>query len=696
MLLALALLVGVLNPPFLQEMRLKVFDLTQKALPRRSFPMVDGRLGVRIVEIDQQSIDKFGQWPWPRTLIAELVNRIAAAHPLVLGIDMLFASPDRLSPPTLATELRRTRPDLPPPVAEALAHMPSNEHLLAGAIGKVPTVLGIALNNQDHATGGTPIRTSAVLYSGPDPRRFLPHYRAVTRSLSELTRAAKANGAINVEPDPDGVFRCLPLFAVWRGQIVPGFATALLGTALRTHPLIKSDVSGIRGASIGRFFVPTDRRGRACIHFAPARADRYISAATLLDGTSDRAPELKDTITLLGVTGLGSVDLVATPLGLDYGIEIHAQLLDSMLLGALFRHSPAAFWIELGGLLLGGLTMIWLVSYERPVLAAGAVFGATVILVGGEFVLFRFAGWLVDGVYPAIGVLVTFGAMLNGNLRAAQVARHQLAVDLEQERQLRARIDGELAAARAIQMGLLPHTYPAFPSRRDVDLYARIEPARDVGGDLFDYLMIDDTRLFFMIGDVSGKGIPAALFMAMSKEIVRDAAARHGQALDQLLGEANTKIAAASNSMAEEAGKLMFVTAFAAILDLSSGELVCASAGHDAPFILQHGREPHRIALQHNPPLGAIEDFPYPLERALLEPGAMLVLYTDGVTEAQDRTGSFYSADRLAGVLGAVPGHDTRSVVDAVFGDVHSFVGGAEPADDVTMLAVRRGVALPH
>src|SRR5258708_28721004 len=132
--------------------------------------------------------------------------------------------------------------------------------------------------------------------------------------------------------------------------------------------------------------------------------------------------------------------------------------------------------------------------------------------------------------------------MLGGNFIAEQRETRRLAAVLEHEREVKARLDGELTAARAIQMGLLPHNFPAFPDRDEIDLYSRIEPARNVGGDLFDFLLIDRTLLFFMIGDVSGKGIPAALFMAMTKEAVPDPFARHGTAPGSLLAVPNRQI----------------------------------------------------------------------------------------------------------------------------------------------------------
>ncbi len=408
-----------------------------------------------------------------------------------------------------------------------------------------------------------------------------------------------------------------------------------------------------------------------------------------MDDSFDAA-DLNRKIVLLAVTSVGTGDLQRTPLGLMYGIEFHAQWIDAVLSGSLLSRPPAAVWIEFAAVLFGGLAMVWPLRYDRPLVAAILSGVAVAILLGGEFTLFRFAGWLVDGVYPAIATLAAFGAMLQGSLGAAQAARRRLEAELQRGRERQARLDGELAAARSIQMGLLPHQFPAFPERRDIEVYARIEPARSVGGDLFDYLLIDANRLFFLIADVSGKGIPAALFMAMTKEVVRDASARYGAALDRLVAEANNKIAVASADLAEEGGDMMFVTAFPGILDLLSGEIVYASAGHDSPFVLHEGRALRQLMTEGGPPLGAVEDFAFPLDRDHLEPGDVLLLYTDGVTEAQDNTGRLYSAKRLATLLATAPAERAERVVLIAFDDVRRFAGDAEQADDITLLAIRR------
>jgi adenylate cyclase len=678
---AAVLAIRIVDPAILQEVRLQGFDAAQHLWPRP-----EPQAGTLIVAVDEESLAARGQWPWPRTLVAELVRRIAAGHPSALGIDILFAEPDRFSPPRLAESL----PGLPPDAVAALARLPASDAVLAEAIAAVPTVLiaDPAREAMPGAARAPPIATP-VREQGSDPRPFLARYRASIRSQPQIARAALGEGSAAVEPDLDGVVRRVPLVVVADGQVVPAFAAAIIGVARKeASVVVRTGAQGVDNVVAAGVVAPTDARGRAILHFAPPQL-RYYSAADVLDPAFDPG-QFAGRIVLLGVTGLGIVDQKKTPLGLMEGIQIHAQLIDSMLAGNLLRRPPSVLWIELAIILAAGIAPIGLLGYSRPLAAAAAVFGVAAALVGGELALFRFAGWLVDGVYAGATALVTFGIMLAEHLRAAQATRRRLDRELAAQRERNARLAGELEAARAIQMGLLPRRFPAFTERDDIDLYASIEPAREIGGDLFVFLLVEQNRLFFMIGDVSGKGIAAALFMAMTREVVHDAARRYGSALDRVLGEANAKIVAASADMASEGGDMMFVTAFAAVLDLVSGELVFASAGHDAPFLMRRGAAPRRLDTEGGPPLGVVEDFAFPVDRDILDLGEVLLLFTDGVTEAMDGAGALYGTERLAAALAASSPQDARTAVETVRGDVLAFTAGAEQADDIALLAVRR------
>ena len=678
--LVLLCAVRLLDPSVIAIMRLRGFDLEQQLSPRTYQPL---SMPVRIVAIDDASVARLGQWPWPRKLMANLVDRIAAGRPRALGVDIIFSEPDRFSPSLLAS-----LPGLPKSVARELAALPSSEKDLAAAFAEVPTVLGVGMSNQARSDNHARMRIALVRQIGKDPRPYLLSYPGLVRSLPELTAAERGEGVLSGAPDRDGILRRVPLFVIGDGRLLPSLMLGMLQAAFGGALGIVSGREGVQGATFSDLFMPTDRHALAYPYFTPSLDVRYVPAAALLNGSYDPA-NLRNGLVFLGVTGLGLVDEKQTPLGLMPGVEVGAQLLESMLTGNLLHRPPLVEEAEIALMIAAALVTIFLLPYRSPRLAVGVFAVIIVALIGVEYASFRALHLLFDGVYPALGVIVTFGMMLGASLRAAEAARRRLGADLEREREAKARFEGELNAARAIQMGLLPRHFIGFPDRRDVDIYAVIEPARMVGGDLYDFVMLDSYRLSFAIADVSGKGVPAALFMAMSKEVLRAATVSHGDALDKVFAEANARIAAASNDMAGVGANMMFVTVFAGVLDLASGRLVYISAGHDSPFVLGPQEQAQRLPARGGPPLGSVEDFPYPVEERQLAPGEMLLLYTDGVTEAENAQHGFYTEVRLEQVLASAPVDSARAAVDFVRDDVSHFSQGAEQADDITLLAVR-------
>ena len=667
-----ALVLRVVDPGIITELRVRGFDFVEAVWPRASDPA-----RVAIVDIDEKSLAQYGQWPWPRHLLADLVRRIAQGHPRVVGIDIVFPERDRLSPAEIAREL----PDLPPALADALAQLPPSDRDLAQAMTAVPTVLALAPSREEVALSSGPIHPAPIRQAGEDPMPFLKRYKSLVQSQADLSAAALGAGAIAVEPDADGVVRRLALAVAYQQTIIPSFALEVvrIGGAANSV-VIDTGSQGVKAIRIGGITIPTDRRGRAILHFAPPLA-RYISAYDVMDPTFDPA-ELRGQVVLLGVAGLGIAGLRQTPLGLVRAVDLHAQLIESILLGNLLRRPANLDWFELAAAFAAGLAVIWLLRYARPVRAAGLAVSLAAALLGAELVLFRFGGLLFDSTFPALTLLAALGVMLVASLRATEA-------ELDRQREATQRFEGELAAAQAIQMGLLPRRFPAFPDRPEIDVYARIEPARIVGGDLYDYLLIDhDRRLFFAIADVSGKGVPAALLMAATKEVIREAVLKFGAALDRILAEANQKTVASSTDLQPEGG--VFVTAFVGVLDLATGEVAFASAGHDSPFILDDKKGLRQLTTEGGPPLGAVDTFRYPIDRDRIELGEVLLLYTDGITEAENADRALYGRNRLAKALASAPTGDARNLVAAVIDDVRRFIGEAEQADDVTVLALRR------
>lgn len=240
----------------------------------------------------------------------------------------------------------------------------------------------------------------------------------------------------------------------------------------------------------------------------------------------------------------------------------------------------------------------------------------------------------------------------------------------------------ELDIASQIQQSILPRTFPAFPERKDFELFAEMIPAREVGGDFYDFFLLDNDRLGFVIGDVSGKGVPAALFMAVSRTLLRSTAMT-GTPPGQCLQRVN-RLLCLENS-AE-----MFVSLFYGVLNPRTGEIEYANGGHNPPYILRGNGAVEALPNTGGMVLGAIDVAQYRNTTATLAPGDAIVLYTDGVTEAMDTAANLFSDQRLHTLLARVNHASPEEIVRTMVNEVNTYASGAPQSDDITALVVRR------
>ena len=242
------------------------------------------------------------------------------------------------------------------------------------------------------------------------------------------------------------------------------------------------------------------------------------------------------------------------------------------------------------------------------------------------------------------------------------------------------RIATELNMAAAIQTGVLPTVFPPYPERTEFDIYATMDPAREVGGDFYDFFLIDDDHLCLVIADVSGKGIPASLYMMVSKSVLQSCA-MVGISPDEIMEKTN-------DALCNENDTEMFVTAWVGILEISTGKMICANAGHEYPFIYQPGGSFELLKDKHGFVLGAMEGMQYKQYELQLQPGAKVFVYTDGVPEATAKDGEMFGVERTEEVLSKMSDATPKEILDGVQKAVDNFVKDAEQFDDLTMLCV--------
>ena len=242
-------------------------------------------------------------------------------------------------------------------------------------------------------------------------------------------------------------------------------------------------------------------------------------------------------------------------------------------------------------------------------------------------------------------------------------------------------IQHDLQTAREIQQAILPMDFPAFPHRKDLDIYASMVPAKQVGGDFYDFFMIDNNRLGFVIGDVSGKGIPAAIFMAVSRTLIR-ATGLKGISVEECIDYANQLLCSESSSC-------MFVTVFYGILHSDTGEIVYVNGGHNPPYLIRTDGSIEQTELTGGTILGFVEDERFKSKKIQLQPGDKLFLYTDGVTEAFNKDGEEFGDQRLVELLKGHAKTSLEELVGQTNKEVQSFSKGVPQSDDITLLTIQ-------
>lgn len=412
------------DPAPLRAARNIVFDGLQRWSPRQSALDVP----VRIVDIDSESLAAIGQWPWPRTILARLVERLHGAGASAIVFDMVFAETDRTSP---AEALRNWRAG--PDAAVALSRLPDHDTVFAEAISAAPVVLGVAFGSGEEGAR-KPLVLSGISFGGDDPREALARYDSVTPNLDILEHAATGIGNFNFLSDGDGVVRRVPLFVSMQGDIYP----SLIAEALRVargagSHIIKStganleiDTGGppaIASVKIADMVIPTDASGAMRLYMADPDPERYVPASRVLDGTAE--PEkLAGHIVLIGTSAAGLFDLRFSPLGQPLpGVELHAQALEQVISEYVIGLQPDlravagqqiivrpdwAQGAETVAMLVLSLCLIGAILAFGALVSAIAGLSAITAANAGAVWAFHTEGWLFDPVTPSVGVLVTY------------------------------------------------------------------------------------------------------------------------------------------------------------------------------------------------------------------------------------------------------------------------------------------------
>lgn len=623
---------------------------------------------VRVVAIGDESLDVIGSWPWPRRVFATLTERLAEGGASAIGFDIIFAEPDAVSP----SRFSRLYPPDSPAIEAWLGQLGSMDDEFADAISTAPVVLGRAGVTLGGTNPGDLTQWATITGTPP---RALPRFPLVQRNLETLEQRAPGFGLLNGKPDGDGRVRGVPLVLQTGEALVPGLALELARVAIEQQTGANAEITLTPGAlQIGDREIPVDDAGRMRLHFAEIPQSHVYSAIEILSEDFDLT-QLRGKTVIVSLTAEGSPDIVATPLGSEmFGVLVQAQAADAIQRGGwLIR----PLWSRLAEWIAGGLLAIVLLllaaRQTRGRMTWGVLTAAVVILPLASWLLFRVADTLFDPIRPLLlgsgAALAVFGALFSEARRERAVLR-----DAQN------RSEGELGAARAIQLGMLPDRAALAQLDPRIDIAAQLEAAKSVGGDFYDIVPLDADRVVILIADVTGKGVPAALFMALSKALSRSVMLRSAGGLADTAAMLNTELM-------RDSGDALGLTMLLCLIDLSTGRVEMVNAGHDNPLRITNEGAVVDEPLEGGPPF-CIMDYPWPAEHLTLLPGEALVLITDGVTEAQNAQEQLFGTQRTREALIADQS-SAAAMVTTLCDAVRAFEAGTDPSDDLTVVAFR-------
>jgi serine phosphatase RsbU (regulator of sigma subunit) len=581
-----------------------------------------------IVGIDDEALDILGPYnTWDRNVMASVLEALAADpenKPAVTAIDVLYAG---TASPEEDDRLAKAAAELGNVVTACMAQFGTS----------VTWENGHAVDKNDAAVIG-----------------FEQPYDAL--------RSVTTQGHINAMTDTDGVMRHAILYV----EPEEGRTYSMAHEAARLF--LEKQGKTLRDPAVGGtglFYVSFTGK--------PGDYSDGVSLAWVMEGDVPSG-YWADKIVLIGPYAPALQDAFFTPMEKGeqmYGVEFQANVIQSLMEGS--YKNEVSDRIQL--IVLFVLCAVAMVLFLKlKTLWGGAVcFGLILVSAGSTFLLFRF-GLIAHPLWIPVAVLALYlGAV---GVHYAQAAKERQKLALKNER-----ITAELSLATRIQANSLPKVFPPFPDRKEFDLYASMTPAKEVGGDLYDFFLIDDDHLCLVIGDVSGKGIPAALFMMVASSLIYHAAMKETSPA-KVLTLVNEQICSRNP---EE----MFVTVWLAVLEISTGRLTATSAGHEYPALKKAGESFELFKDRHGVAVGAMDGVRYREYTIDLEPGAKIFVYTDGVAEATNSNEELFGTDRMIAALRNGENGTPQDVLKAVKAGVDEFVGKAPQFDDLTMLCLQ-------
>ena len=659
-LLFFLIVLKTINPSFIKSISYLSFDLYQKI-----FPLDKQDSKVVIINIDEKSLSKFGQFPWNRSIFAKIIENVNRSNPKVIGFDIFFTEKDKQTP----EEIIKAYNILSSDVINYLTNIQSHDERFRQQLDVSNSVLAV-LGSKVASEGSYDRSAKAKFISkGGDPKNFTYVFPYSIGSLEILENSVKGLGSISFLDQSDGIIRSLPLIVRFKNKLYPTMGLEMVRVGSKQKNLfVEMNEVGIKRVSVRPYKISSDPNGIFWIRYKKTKKNQYISASSVFDGKFDESI-FKDKYVLIGASAQGLFDLVKTPLGVTIpGVEVHANVIENILDNSYLTRNPNIYVFELLFSIIIAFVTFYFSQIIKPKYSLAIFFGSTVsvILIGFGFFLLR--SELVDFSYPVFMVTAVF---LTG-LYFRFIKENELAISNLQKQ---AALKKERELAGEVQKRLFPEI-----KKFEHFVYAKNVPARDVSGDYYDIIEINENEFYFTLADVSGKGVRSGMLMAKASSVFRT--------LSNLKLPLEKIVFLVNNEIVEAKFKGMFVTAVFGKMNVSNGEIEIVNAGHESIMLFDEGKN-YEFIKSDLPPIGIIKysNEAMVIKRNLNIKNKTFVVYTDGVTEGYLKNGNELGVEGVKNIIAEIEEINPKNIIDNIIDNLN--FDNVKLRDDITCLSIK-------
>lgn len=560
---------------------------------------------VIIVDIDEESIKKLGQFPWRRDIHSIILDKLQSANVALVAFDIFFSETDKQNPKKILTEFN---------IVADIKSIIDTDNLFLESIKNSNVILPLVGSTKDTKKNQFSIKSN-IITKGEDPLNYLYNYQGFIASLNQFNEAAKGLGSISIIDSEDGILRAVPLFLNINQQLTPALsmeAIRLLNS--EENYVIETDLSGIQTIKTRSTNFKINENGLKFIKFKKINKESYVSASDIYDGNFDK--ELfKDKIILIGSSAEGVFDLVKIPTGdIIPGVQVHANIIDNILSKDFIEISYFTKIFENIILLFGLIIIMLITNYFKPIYSIINYLFLTIIIFAVSIIFYQI------NYFVEIYNIILFSSSLFLFLLYLRFVEENKSSLENEKKQLLLKKEREIAGE--VQKKL-------FPIKKDLEnfIYAKNIPAKDVSGDYYDYIKVSDNEIYFTLADVSGKGIKAGMLMANASSVFKS--------FSKLKFSINELAQNINNQVKESSYKGMFITAVIGKFNLLTKEVEFVNFGHESIMCFNNDDNLFSYIKADRPPLGLlhIKDSSVIKTSKINLKNKKMFIYTDGVTE---------------------------------------------------------------